>query len=149
MSLEQKIAEDMKTAMKAKDKTSLRGIRAIKAAILLAKTDGSGKELNEESEIKLLQKLIKQRKDSVEIYLKQNRQELAQTEQEEIDVIEKYLPEQLDEAALEQIIAKIIADTGASSMKDMGKVMGMASKQLAGQADGKTISGVVKRLLNS
>jgi hypothetical protein len=149
MSLEQKIAEDMKAAMKAKDKTSLRGIRAIKAAILLAKTDGSGKELNEESEIKLLQKLIKQRKDSVEIYLKQNRQELAQTEQEEIDVIEKYLPEQLDEAALEQIIAKIIAHTGANSMKDMGKVMGMASKQLAGQADGKTISGVVKRLLNS
>ena len=135
--------------MKAKDKTALRGIRAVKAAILLAKTDGSGKELNEESEIKLLQKLIKQRKDSADIYLKQNRKELAQTELEEIAIIEKYLPAQLDEAELEVILAKIIKDTGASSMKDMGKVMGLASKQLAGQADGKTISGIVKRLLNS
>ena len=149
MSLEKKIAEDLKAAMKAKDKTALRGIRAVKAAILLAKTDGSGKELNEESEIKLLQKLIKQRKDSADIYLKQNRKELAQTELEEIAIIEKYLPAQLDEAELEVILAKIIKDTGASSMKDMGKVMGLASKQLAGQADGKTISGIVKRLLNS
>ena len=149
MSLEKKIAEDLKAAMKAKDKTALREIRAVKAAILLAKTDGSGKELNEESEIKLLQKLIKQRKDSADIYLKQNRKELAQTELEEIAIIEKYLPAQLDEAELEVILAKIIKDTGASSMKDMGKVMGLASKQLAGQADGKTISGIVKRLLNS
>ena len=149
MSLEKKIAEDLKAAMKAKDKNALRGIRAVKAAILLAKTDGSGAELNEEAEIKLLQKLIKQRKDSVEIYQKQNRSELAQTEFEEIAIIEKYLPAQLGEAELEEILSKIIAETGASSMKDMGKVMGLAAKQLAGQADGKTISSVVKRLLNS
>ena len=105
--------------------------------------------MNEEAEIKLLQKLIKQRKDSVEIYQKQNRSELAQTELEEIAIIEKYLPAQLGEAELEEILSKIIAETGASSMKDMGKVMGLASKQLSGQADGKTISSVVKRLLNS
>ena len=147
MSLEKKIAEDMKAAMKAKDKDALRGIRAVKSAILLAKTDGSGKELDEEGEIKLLQKLIKQRKDSLDIYTKQGREDLAAIEQAEITVIEKYLPEQLGEEELKAILTKIIADTGASSMKDMGKVMGLASKQLAGQADGKTISAVVKQLL--
>lgn len=147
MTLEEKINVDLKEAMKAKDQVALRGIRAIKSAILLSKTDGSGKALNEESEIKLLQKLVKQRKDSLDIYEKQNREDLAVKEREEIEVIEKYLPEQLDEGALEPIIAEIIAQTGASSMKDMGKVMGMASKKLAGKADGKMISGVVKRLL--
>ena len=148
MSLEQKIMPDLKAAMKAKDQAALRAIRAIKSAILLLKTDGTGKELNEEREIKLLQKLVKQRKDSLDIYQKQNRADLAKIEAEEIAVIEKYLPKQLDEAALESILKGIIEQTGASSMKDMGKVMGMASKQLAGRADGKTISTVVKKLLN-
>ena len=147
MTLEEKINNDLKTAMKAKDQVSLRGIRAIKSAILLVKTDGSGEELNDEKEIKLLQKLVKQRKDSLEIYEKQNREDLAAKEREEIGVIEKYLPKQLDESELEGILQQIINQTGAESMKDMGKVMGMASKQLAGKADGKTISNVVKRLL--
>ncbi len=148
MSLEQKINQDLKTAMKAKDQVSLRGIRAIKSAILLAKTDGSGQELNEEKEIKLLQKLIKQRKDSLAIYEKENREDLASKEREEIEVIQQYLPEQLSEEELEKLIRDIVEQTGASSMKDMGKVMGMASKQLAGKADGKTISSVVKKLLS-
>lgn len=148
MTLEEKINVDLKAAMKAKNQVALRGIRAIKSSILLSKTDGSGTALNEESEIKLLQKLVKQRKDSLDIYEKQNREDLAVKEREEIEVIEKYLPAQLNEEALEPIIAQIIAQTGAASMKDMGKVMGMASKQLAGKADGKMISGVVKRLLS-
>ncbi len=147
MSLEQKITQDLKEAMRAKDKVALRGIRAIKAALLLAQTDGSHAEMTEDKEIKLLQKLVKQRKDSLEIYEKQNREDLAQTEREEISIIEKYLPKQMDGDELEAFIKDIIEKTGASSMKDMGKVMGMASKQLAGRADGKTISGVVKQLL--
>lgn len=148
MSLEKKIVADMKTAMKAKDKDALRGIRAVKAALLLAKTDGSNEEMTEEKEIKLLQKLIKQRKDSLEIYKKQNREDLAAVEEAEISVIEKYLPEQIGADELKKIITTIIEQTGANSMKDMGKVMGMASKQLAGKADGKTISGMVKQLLS-
>jgi uncharacterized protein YqeY len=149
MSLEQKIMADLKTAMLAKDEASLRGLRAIKAAIILAKTaEGAGGTLKEEDEIKMLQKLIKQRRDSLEIYQQQQRTDLAQKEQEEIAVIEKFLPKQLDEAALKAVISKIIADTGASSPADMGKVMGAATKQLAGQADGKTISAVVKELLS-
>ncbi len=147
MSLEQKIMTDLKAAMKAKDQGALRGIRAIKAAILLAKTDGSGKELNEEAEIKMLQKLIKQRKDSLEIFVKQGREDLASVEREEIAAIEKYLPEQIGAEELEAFLKNIIDTVGATSMKDMGKVMGMASKQLAGKADGKTISTVVKQLL--
>ncbi|HFA50662.1 MAG TPA: GatB/YqeY domain-containing protein [Bacteroidetes bacterium] len=147
MSLETRIMQDLKAAMKAKDDAAKRSIRAIKAAILLQKTDGSGKELDEAGEIKLLQKLVKQRRDSLEIYEKQGREDLAAPEREEIAVIEKYLPEQIGEAELEGILKKIIETTGASSMKDMGKVMGMASKQLGGKADGKRISGAVKRLL--
>jgi len=147
MSLEAKIATDLKTAMRAKDKAALRSIRAIKAQILIAKTDGSGKELDEASEIKMLQKMVKQRKDSLSIFEKQDRAELAQTEREEIAIIERYLPKQMDEAALTTVLQDIIAKTGASSMRDMGKVMGMASKQLGGKADGKTISGIVKKLL--
>jgi hypothetical protein len=119
----------------------------VKAAILLAKTDGSGQEMNEDREIKILQKLVKQRKESLEIYEKQNRPDLAQKEREEIEVIEKYLPQQLGAAELESIVKKIIADTGAASIKDMGKVMGLANQQLAGRAEGKVISEVVKRLL--
>ncbi len=148
MTLEEKITTDLKEAMKAKDKAGLRGIRAIKAAILLAQTDGSGEAMNEEKEIKLLQKLIKQRKDSLEIYEKQNREDLAVQEREEIEVIEKYLPKQLSEEELTAALQEIIAQTGASSAKDMGKVMGAASKALAGKADGKAISAVVKKLLS-
>ena len=148
MSLEARIIDDLKTAMKAKNQVALRSIRAIKAAIMVIKTDGSGKELNEEGEIKLLQKLVKQRKDSLDIYIKQGRDDLAKTEKEEIDIIQKYLPAQMDAAELEVFIKNIVAQTGASSMADMGKVMGMASKQLAGKADGKTISGIVRKLLS-
>ena len=148
MSLEQKVMADMKDAMKAKDEAGLRGLRAIKAAIIIAKTaEGAGGELKEEDEPKLLQKLVKQRKDSLQIYQQQNRADLAKKEEEEIAVIEKFLPKQLDDAALKVILAKIIAETGASSVADMGKVMGMATKQLAGQADGKAIGAAVKELL--
>ena len=148
MSLEQKIMAEMKDAMKAKDEAGLRGLRAIKAAIIIAKTaEGAGGELKEDDEPKLLQKLVKQRKDSLQIYQQQNRPDLAKKEEEEIAVIEKFLPRQLDGAALKEVLAKIIADTGASSVADMGKIMGIASKQLAGQADGKTIGAAVKELL--
>lgn len=148
MSLEQKIMAELKTAMLAKDEKALRSLRAIKAAILLAKTsEGAGGELTEEDEIKLLQKLVKQRKDSLDIYTQQNRPELAQKEQEEIDVIGKFLPKQMSTEELKAVVAEIIASTGASSPADMGKVMGVATKQLAGKADGKAISAVVKELL--
>jgi uncharacterized protein len=148
MSLEQKIMAELKTAMLAKDEKTVRSLRAIKAAIILAKTsEGAGGEIKEEDEIKLLQKLVKQRKDSLEIYQQQNRADLAVKEQEEIEVIEKFLPKQLSAEELKGIIAEIITQTGASSPADMGKVMGAASKQLAGKADGKAISAIVKELL--
>jgi len=147
MSLETRITDDLKTAMKAKDQAALRSIRAIKAAIILTKTDGSGKEIDEAGEIKLIQKLVKQRQESLGIYEKQNREDLAVTEREEIEILQRYLPQQLSEDKLRPIITDIISQTGASGMKDMGKVMGMASAQLAGQADGKTISTMVKQLL--
>lgn len=148
MSLEQKVMSELKTAMLAKDEKSLRALRAIKSAIIIAKTsEGAHGEIKEEDEIKLLQKLVKQRKDSLEIYEKQNREDLAEKEREEIQVIEKFLPKQMDETELREIITKIIAETGASSPADMGKVMGAANKQLAGKADGKKIAGIVKELL--
>ncbi|MEP7280200.1 MAG: GatB/YqeY domain-containing protein [Bacteroidota bacterium] len=148
MSLEQKVMSDMKDAMKAKDEAALRGLRAIKAAIINAKTaEGAGGELKEEDEPKLLQKLVKQRRDSLQIYEQQNRADLAKKESEEIAVIERFLPKQLDEASLKKILAEIIMESGASSVADMGRVMGVASKQLAGQADGKTIGAAVKELL--
>lgn len=148
MSLETRIMPDLKEAMRNKDQAALRGIRAIKAAILIIKTDGSGKELDEAGEIKLLQKLVKQRRDSLEIFIKQGREDLAVVEREEIAVIERYLPKQMAPAELEEILKGIVADLGATSMKDMGKVMGTASKKLAGKADGKTISGIIKGLLS-
>ena len=149
MGLEQKVMAELKTAMLAKDEGALRGLRAIKAAIILAKTsEGAGGELKEEDETKLLQKLVKSRKDSLEIYQQQNRADLAKKEEEEIAVIEKFLPKQLDEAALREVVARIIAETGASSPADMGKVMGAATRQLAGQADGKAINAIVKELLS-
>jgi len=148
MSLEQKVMTELKAAMKAKDKNALTSLRAIKSALLLAKTDGSGTEMTEELEIKILQKLVKSRKDSLEIFEKQGREDLAVKERSEIEVISKFLPKQMDAAELETIIKGIVEQTGASGMKDMGKVMGMASKQLAGKADGKTISTIVKGLLS-
>jgi len=148
MSLEQKINEELKTAMKAKDEKALRGLRAIKSAILLAKTsEGASGTLGEEEEIRILQKLVKQRKDSLDIYRQQNRADLAQKEEEEIAVIEKFLPKQLSADELKAVLQEIITQTGASSPADMGKVMGIATKQLAGKADGKAISAVVKELL--
>ncbi len=149
MALEEKIMAQMKDAMKAKDEKSLRALRAIKAAILLAKTsEGAGGALKEEDEVKLLQKLIKQRRDSLEIFQQQNRQDLAQKEQEEISVIEQFLPKQLSPDELREALTRIIAQTGASSPADMGKVMGAATKELAGKTDGKAISTVVKELLS-
>lgn len=149
MALEQKIMAELKTAMLAKDEKALRSLRAVKAAILLAKTaEGAGGELKEEDEVRLLQKLVKQRKDSLEIFEQQNRADLAIREKEEIEVIEKFLPRQLSPEELKEVISRIITETGASSPADMGKVMGAATKQLGGKADGKTISGIVKELLN-
>ena len=148
MSLESTINEDLKTAMKAKDQAALRGIRAIKSAILIHKTSGTTEDLNSEKEIALLQKLIKQRQDSLDIFEKQGREDLASVEREEIEVIMRYLPKQLTEVELRAAITEIIARLGASSMRDMGKVMAEASKDLAGKADGKTISVVVKELLS-
>jgi len=149
MSLEQKIMADMKEAMKAKEEATLRGLRAIKAEIIKAKTEpGAGGEISEEKEVSLLQKMMKQRKDSLEIYQQQNRADLAQKEQEEMTVIERFLPKQLSAEELKEALQKIIIETGASSPADMGKVMGAATKQLAGKADGKTISATVKELLS-
>jgi uncharacterized protein len=148
MSLEQKVMTDLKTAMLAKDEKALRSLRAIKAAILLAKTsEGAGGDLKEEDEVKLLQKLLKSRKDSLEIYTAQNRRDLAVKEEEEIAIIEKFLPAQMSPEELKSILLKIIADAGASSPADMGKVIGVATKQLAGKTDGKSISTMVKELL--
>ena len=147
MSLKDRINQDLKTAMKAKDQMTLRGIRAIKAAILLAETDGSGKALDEQREIGLLQKLVKQRKDSLDIYEKQDREDLASKEREEIEVISRYLPEQLDESKIQELVQEIIAQVGATGMKDMGKIMGMATSKLAGRADNKTVAGIVRQLL--
>ena len=149
MSLEQKIMSELKTAMLAKDEKALRSLRAIKAAILLAKTsEGAAGELKEDDETKLLQKLVKQRKDSLEIYQQQNRADLAQKEQEEIEIIEKFLPKQLSADELKTEVSAIIQEVGASSPADMGKVMGAATKKLAGKADGKTISALVRELLS-
>ncbi len=149
MSLETHVMDLMKDAMKAKDEGTLRGLRAIKAEIIKAKTEpGAGGVVTTDGELKLLQKLVKQRKDSLEIYVQQNRADLATKESEEIAVIEKFLPQQLSEEALKAVIAEIIATMGARSPADMGKVMGVASKQLAGKAEGKAISAVVKALLS-
>ncbi|MBK8956683.1 MAG: GatB/YqeY domain-containing protein [Saprospiraceae bacterium] len=149
MSFSEKINTDLKEAMKAQDQVALRGIRAIKAAILLANTDGSGQEVNDERAIQILQKLVKQRRESLEIYEKQGREDLAQVEREEIQIIERYLPAQMSPDELRTVLADLIATSGAQGPKDMGKVMGLASKQLAGKADGKNISAIVKELLGS
>ena len=150
MNLEQKVMAEMKDAMKAKDEAGLRGLRAIKAEIIKAKAEpGAAGEISPETENKILQKMLKQRRDSLEIYRTQNRADLAKKEEEEIAIIEKFLPAQLGDAQLKDELRKIIADVGASSPADMGKVMGVASKQLAGKADGKTISAAVRELLSN
>jgi uncharacterized protein len=150
MSLELAIMADLKVAMRSKEEKALRSLRAIKAAIIVAKTsEGAGGEISPEEEIKILQKLVKQRKDSLEIYQQQNRADLALIEEEEIEIIEKYLPKQLDANALKEALIKIIKDAGASSMADIGKVMSIATQELAGQADGKTINATARELLSS
>ncbi len=148
MSLEQKIMAEMKDAMKSKNEAALRSLRAIKAEIIKAKTEpGAGGEIDEATEQKFLQKMMKQRKDSLDIVEQQGRNDLAIKEKEEMEIIEKFLPKQLSESEIKEVVAKIIAETGAASSADLGKVMGIASKLLAGKADGKTISTVVKGLL--
>lgn len=148
MSLEQQVMTEMKEAMKAKDEASLRALRAIKAEIIKAKTEpGAGGEVSTEKEISMLQKMMKQRKDSLEIYQQQNREDLARKEQEEIAVIERFLPQQFTGEELRIELQQIISETGASSPSDLGKVMGIASRKLAGRADGKTISAMVKEML--
>jgi len=148
MGLQQRVMEEMKAAMRAKDSVALESLRAIKSALLLAQTEtGTGTELSEEDEVKLVQKLVKQRKDSAAIYQEQGRDDLAQPELAQVAVIEKFLPEQLTEEEIEKVVVQTIDAVGASGMKDMGKVMGMVSKELAGQADGKTISNIVKAKL--
>ena len=148
MSLEANIMTNMKEAMKAKDSVALEAWRAIKSAIILAKTEaGASEGLTEDQEIKMLQRLVKMRKDSATIFTEQNRMELAEPELAQITVIEQFLPAQLSEDEVEAIVAKIISETGASGIASMGKVMGLASAQIGGQAEGKTISGIVKKLL--
>lgn len=149
MRLEEQIMARLKEAMKAKDEDSLRGLRAIKAEIIKAKTEpGAGGQISEEGELKMLQKLVKQRKDSLEIYEKQNREDLAQKERSELAIIEQFLPKQMSEDELRTALQVIIAETGASSAADMGKVMGRATKEFAGKADGKMVANIVKELLS-
>ncbi len=148
MSLETKIMDGIKTAMKTKDKTALEALRAVKSAILLAKTDGSGNDLSEADEIAILQKQVKMRKEAAEQFQQQGRDEMAEKELKQAEVIEQYLPKQLSPEELSEKISAIIQQTGATGVKDMGKVMGVASKELAGKADGKSISSEVKNQLN-
>ena len=147
MSLQEQVTQQLKTAMKAKDSVALESLRAIKSAILLTQTQAGAKDLTADDEIKLVQKLVKQRKDSAEIFREQGRLDLAEPEEAQIKIIEQFLPEQLDEAAIAEIIEGIIAQTNADGMKDMGKVMGMATKAMAGKADGKSISAIVRQKL--
>ena len=148
MSLQKQVMEQMKAAMKSKDKVALESLRALKSEFLLANTSGSNTAITEEEEIKIVQKLVKQRKDSATIFNEQNRNDLAEPELAQAKILEQFLPTQMSEEELKIAIAKIVSQTGATSMKDMGKVMGMASKQFAGKADGKSISMVVKQLLS-
>jgi uncharacterized protein YqeY len=148
MSLQTEIMAAMKTAMKEKDQVALQALRAIKSEILLAQTSGSGSDLSEADEIKILSKLVKQRKDSAEIFTEQNRNDLAEPELLQAEVIARFLPAQLDREEVEAAVDKIIEKVGASSMKDMGKVMGMANRELAGKTDGKTIAEIVKSKLS-
>ena len=149
MSLEKKLMEAIKTAMKEKNQQALAALRAVKSELILLKTSGSISELNETDENKILQKLVKQRKDSASIFSEQNREDLAIPELEQADIISQFLPKQMSGNEVEIVVAEIISKTGANSMKDMGKVMGLTNSQLAGKADGKTISGIVKKMLSN
>jgi uncharacterized protein YqeY len=149
MSLQTEIMTAMKAAMKEKDQIALQALRAVKSELLLAKTSGAAEDLSEADEIKILSKLVKQRKDSAAIFSEQNREDLAEPELQQAEIIAKFLPEQLSEAEVEVAVSKIIDATGAAGMKDMGKVMGMANKELAGKTDGKTIAAIVKAKLNA
>ena len=148
MSLQNDIMTAMKAAMKEKDQTALAALRAVKSELLLAQTSGSGDGITEEEEIKILSKLVKQRKDSAAIFQEQEREDLAQPELDQAEVISQFLPEALSEEEIEKVVMSTIKSTGAEGMKDMGKVMGMVSKELAGKADGKTISTIVKAKLS-
>jgi uncharacterized protein YqeY len=148
MSLELSINNDIKAAMKAKDKQALNALRAVKSAILLAKTEKGSSDVSEDTELKILQRLVKQRKESAELYQKQGRNDLAEDELFQLKIIQKYLPEQMDEKSVRKEIEAVIAESGASSMKDMGRVMGITTKKLAGKADNKLISTIVKELLS-
>ena len=148
MSLQKQVMEQMKAAMKSKDKVALESLRALKSAFLLANTSGGNIELNEDEEIKIVQKLVKQRKESAAIFEGQKRDDLAEPELAQAKILEQFLPAQMSEDELKEAIGIIVSQTGATSMKDMGKVMGIASKQFAGKADGKAISMVVKGLLS-
>jgi uncharacterized protein YqeY len=148
MTLEERISKELIVAMRAKDQAALRALRAVKAEILLFKTSGSDAPLDEAAETKILQKMVKQRKESLAIYVEQSREDLAQKEREEIAVIESFFPAQLDESALKDFVAQLVSELGATGMKDMGRVMSEANQRLAGQADGKSIATVVKALLS-
>ena len=147
MSLEKAVMDQMKAAMKAKDTVALQALRAVKSAFLLAKTEGSNHELTEQDEVKIIQKQVKQRKDSAAVFMEQGREDLAEPELKEAEILAQFLPEALSEEAIEKIVVATIAKLGASGMKDMGKVMGILSKDLAGKADGKTISTFVRKNL--
>jgi len=148
MALEQSIMAELKAAMLAKDEAKLRALRAIKAAIIILKTSEAGKEISEEDEMKMLQKLVKQRKESIDIYTKQGREDLAKTEQEEVAVIEMFLPQMMSEEEIRVALQDIIASVGATSAAEMGKVMGAANKAFAGKADNKIVSALVKEMLS-
>ena len=147
MRLQEQVTEQLKVAMKAKDSVALESLRAIKSAILLAQTQVGAQDLTSDDEIKLVQKLVKQRKDSAEIFRQQGRNDLAEPEEAQIKIIEQFLPEQLDEESIAKVVDEIISQANAEGMKDMGKVMGMATKAMSGKADGKTISAIVRQKL--
>lgn len=149
MSLKEKINQDIKTAMKAKDQDALRALRSVKSAVLLAETDGSGKEVGDTEVIKMIQKLAKQRNESLALYEEQNRPDLAEKEKLELEILEKYLPKAMGEAELRKFLKELVTELNADGMKDMGRVMGEAQKRLAGRADGKLVSSLVRELLNS
>ncbi|TVR86698.1 MAG: GatB/YqeY domain-containing protein [Saprospirales bacterium] len=149
MSLKEKINNDIKEAMKARDKNALKSLRSIKSAILLAETDGSGKEVGDAEVTRIIQKLAKQRQESYDLYVEQNRTDLANIEKDELEVLEEYLPKQMDEGELKDFLSNLVSDLNAEGMKDMGRVMGEAQKKLAGRADGKTVSSVVRELLSN
>ncbi len=147
MSLEKQVMIKMKEAMKSKDQMALGALRAIKNALILAKTEANATDLTEEQEIQIVQKLVKQRRDSAEIYLSQQREDLAEPELAEAEIIAQFLPKQLNESEIEAEVQAIITEVGASGMQDMGKVMGIASQKMMGKADGKTISAIVRKKL--